>query len=147
MQDASLTIGRLARAAGVPVSTIRFYERRGILRPDGRSESNYRRYSRESVERLKLVRCGQGIGLSLKDVKELLRMVDSEKSPCKDIDKLLRARLADIRQRMRDLRKLERALVRSLESCCCSDSPSVCETVIRIKRDGKCPVEFCDSGA
>ena len=111
MQDTSLTIGRLARAAGVPVSTIRFYERRGILRPDGRSQSNYRKYSRQTLEKLKLVRCGQGIGLSLKDVRELIRLVDSEESPCRDIDKLLRARLEDIRQRMRDLRKLERALV------------------------------------
>ena len=146
MPDTTYTIGRLARSAGVPVSTVRFYERRGILRPEGRSAANYRRYSQASVEKLKLIRCGQGIGLSLKDVRELLRLIDTEKSPCKDVEQVLLRRLADVRQRMRDLRRIERALVKSLRVCCNGKEPGVCETIIRLKRDGQCPAEFCGCG-
>jgi MerR family mercuric resistance operon transcriptional regulator len=147
MPETTYTIGRLARSAGVRISTVRFYERRGILRPEGRSAANYRRYSQASVEKLKLIRCGQGIGLSLNDVRELLRLIDSEKSPCKDVEQVLQRRLADVRQRMRDLRRIERALVKSLRVCCDRKDPSVCETIVRLKRSGECPAEFCNCGA
>ena len=67
------TIGELAKAAGVPTSTVRYYEREGILRPAGRNGSNYRLYSREDVERLCFIRAAQGTGFTLRDVTELLR--------------------------------------------------------------------------
>ena len=56
------TIGELARAAGVPTSTVRYYEREGIVRPAGRSGSNYRLYSQQEIERLRFIRAAQGTG-------------------------------------------------------------------------------------
>ena len=110
MSDTPYTIGTLAKSANVPISTVRFYERRGILETESRSPANYRRYSQTSLEKLRLIRCAQGIGLSLKDARELLRLIDTEKSPCKGVEQVLLHRLTDIRQRMRDMRRLERAL-------------------------------------
>ena len=144
MPESSYTIGGLARAAGVPVSTVRFYERRGILRPDGRSRAIYRRYSDESLQKLRLIRCAQSIGLSLKDARELLRLIDSENCPCDDVEQVVRRRLADIRERMKELRRWERALEKSLRICCGGKETGVCETIIRLNRGGfNTPVEFC----
>lgn len=144
MPEISYTIGTLARAAGVPVSTVRFYERRGILRPEGRSRANYRRYSDDSLQKLRLIRCAQSIGLSLKDARELLRLIDSENCPCDDVEQVVRRRLADIRERMKELRRWERALEKSLRICCGGKETGVCETIIRLNRGGlKSPVEFC----
>ena len=146
MPDSNYTIGALARAAGVPVSTVRFYERRGILRPEGRSRSNYRRYTAESLQKLRLIRCAQSIGLSLKDARELLALIDSENCPCDDIEQVVRRRLADVRARMKELRRWERALEKSLRVCCAGDESGVCETIVRLNR-GACkpPAEFCAS--
>ena len=144
MSDTTYTIGALARAAGVPVSTVRFYERRGILRPDGRSRANYRRYSDESLQKLRLIRCAQSIGLSLRDARELLKLIDSENCPCDDVEQVVRRRLADIRERMRELRRWERALSKSLRVCCAGKETGVCETIIRLNRTAcKSPAEFC----
>ena len=73
----SMTIGELARAANVPTSTIRFYERRGLLDPDARTQSNYRTYSARAAERLKFIRSAQATGFSLEDVADLLKLTDS----------------------------------------------------------------------
>src|SRR5438876_10899472 len=69
-----MTIGQLAGAAGVATSTVRFYERAGLLRADHRSAGNYREYDEQSLERLRFIRSAQAVGLSLKDVVELLKL-------------------------------------------------------------------------
>ena len=68
---------------------MRFYERAGLLSPDDRTAGNYRRYTSESVERLRFIRSAQSVGLSVKDVSELLRLTDADESPCADVEKLL----------------------------------------------------------
>ena len=144
MSDPTYTIGTLARAAKVPVSTVRFYERRGILRPEGRSRANYRRYSDDSLQKLRLIRCAQGIGLNLKDARELLKLIDAERCPCGDVEQVVRRRLSDVRGRIKELRRWERALERSLRVCCAGDETGVCETIVRLNRRGNSdPAEFC----
>ncbi len=69
----NLTIGELAEAAGVPTSTVRYYERTGILKPGGRSPGNYRVYSESELERLRFIRAAQATGFTLGDIKALLR--------------------------------------------------------------------------
>jgi len=67
-----MTISQLAKATGFPVSTIRFYERRGLLRPAGRSSGNYRLYGRGAGERLTFIRAAQAAGFELPEIKALL---------------------------------------------------------------------------
>ncbi len=106
------TIGELAKAAGVPTSTVRYYEREGILRPAGRNGSNYRLYFREDVERLRFIRAAQGTAFTLRDETELLRP-----APCGKVQRLIERRLEAVADRMRELRHVQRVLRRSLEEC------------------------------
>ena len=106
------TIGELARSAGVPTSTVRYYEREGIVRPAGRSVSNYRLYSQADVDRLRFIRAAQATGFTLKDVTELLRP-----APCGEVQGLIEHRLESVAERMRELRHVQRVLRRSLDEC------------------------------
>ncbi len=106
------TIGELARSAGVPTSTVRYYEREGIVRPAGRSVSNYRLYSQADVDRLRFIRAAQATGFTLKDVTELLRP-----APCGKVQGLIEHRLESVAERMRELRHVQRVLRRSLDEC------------------------------
>ena len=134
------TIGQLARAADVPTSTIRFYERTGLFRPDGRSGSNYRQYTPEALARLRFIRSAQATGFSLDDVRDLLKLTDSDEAPCNDIAVLTHKRLGEVRRRIRELRHVERVLSQSLKNCCRGDSPDLCDRIIGLKErvSGKC---------
>jgi MerR family mercuric resistance operon transcriptional regulator len=126
------TIGQLAKAAGVPTSTVRFYERRGLLAPDARSESNYRAYNAESVERLRFIRAAQATGFSLKDIRGMLDLTYSEGPPCKEVAELITNRLVDVRERMKELRRVEKALSSALTSCC-NGGKDWCGEIERLK--------------
>jgi DNA-binding transcriptional MerR regulator len=132
-----LTIGQLSSAAGVATSTVRFYERQGLLKPDSRTASNYRTYSRASAERLKFIRAAQSSGFSLKDIREMLSLTHSESPPCDEITTLIEHRLSDVRQRLRELKRVERALSVSLKSCCRSE-PDWCNAIERLKGRTSC---------
>jgi DNA-binding transcriptional MerR regulator len=127
------TIGQLARAAAVPTTTIRFYERTGLFKPDGRTGSNYRQYSDRAVERLRFIRSAQATGFSLDDIRELLSLTDSDKAPCEEIAVLTKKRLAEIRKRLRELRHVERVLSTSLANCCKGTSPDLCDRIVGLK--------------
>jgi MerR family mercuric resistance operon transcriptional regulator len=131
-----LTIGQLADSAGVPTSTVRYYERSGLLKPDERSAGgNYRQYHARSVEKLKFIRSAQAVGLSLKEVADLLRLTDEETSPCDEVMAALRRRLDEVREKLKDLKRIERTLTAALDNCCQSDgAPSLCHQVERLKR-------------
>jgi MerR family mercuric resistance operon transcriptional regulator len=121
-----MTIGALAKSVGVPTTTVRFYERAGLLRPSHRSAGNYREYTDESVQRLRFIKSSQSVGLSVKDVKDLLAVTDADDSPCDEVQSLLQRRLTDVRQRMKDLRRIEKTLARALANCCTPNDPGLC---------------------
>src|SRR4051794_9407174 len=100
------SIGELAREAGVPTSTVRFYERRGLLKPETRSQSNYRLYGPQSVERLKFIRAMQSTGFSLSDIRALFELAFSNEPPCAEVLALARNRLVDVRQKIKDMRRI-----------------------------------------
>ena len=85
----SYTIGELARAAGVPTSTVRYYEKRGLLPPDARTGGNYPAYGESSLQRLSFNRTAQAAGLSLHDVAALLSTVVSGDTPCPEVRGML----------------------------------------------------------
>jgi|SRR5580658_7976213 MerR family mercuric resistance operon transcriptional regulator len=130
-----MTIGELAKVAGVPTSTVRFYERRGLLKPDSRTSSNYRTYSNSSAERLKFIRAAQATGFNLKDIREMLALAYSDEGPCDEVAALIGRRLADVKQRLRELNRIDRALTVALRSCC-KGGRDWCNEIERI-RGGK----------
>src|SRR5437867_9826856 len=135
-----LTIGELARAVDVPTSTIRFYERRGLLKPDARTSSNYRTYTARTAERLKFIRAAQASGFHLKDIREMLALTYSDDPPCAEVAALIERRLQDVRHRLRELKRVNRALTVSLKSCC-KGGPDWCNEIERLK--GRTCVRTC----
>lgn len=111
------TIGRLAKAADVPVSTLRYYERTGLVVPDARSDSNYRVYGRDALERLHFIRRAKDAGLTLDDIAALLDIQDGSSQPCDAVRELIEHRLAELDERMRDLEQLRGTLSELRETC------------------------------
>src|SRR5690349_1815186 len=102
------SIGQLAKAAGVASSTIRYYEREGLLKPEARSGGNYRVYTRGSLERLEFIRSAQAVGLSLADVGEMLDVASGSEEPCREVVALAERRLAEVRRKLEHLKTVEK---------------------------------------
>ena len=110
------SIGELARAAGVPSSTLRYYERSGLLTPAGRTGGNYRYYTGASLERLRFIRTCQEAGFPLRDVGALLALRRGT-DPRSEVRELVRHRLAEIDARLHGLRRVSRHLRAALARC------------------------------
>jgi len=111
------TIGQLAREAGVPTSTVRYYERRRLLRAAARSDGNYRLYGGDALERLRFIRSAQAAGFTLKDTTTLLQFRDGDTSPCCQVQELTKTRLERVRSELDHLNEVESLLKRWLRDC------------------------------
>lgn len=123
------TISQLAKAVGVPTTTLRYYERVGLLEPEDRSQGNYRLYTEESLRRLQFIRAAQATGFTLDDVKELMSVQGDKTPSCQDVQMLIEERLADIEQRLKDLRHVQRVLKSALEKCRETEQAGCCHIV------------------
>src|SRR5690242_15561019 len=94
-----LTMGRLAGAAQVKVSTLRFYERSGLLRKPLRAASNYRLYPNEAAERVRFIRRAQELGFTLTEIKQLLALRVASESTCADVRQRAHDKIRDIEER------------------------------------------------
>lgn len=115
--DPSLTVSRLAHAAKVGIPTLRFYDRSGLLPKPVRSASNYRLYPSESVRRIRFIRRAQQLGFSLSEVKELLNLRLSDRTSCAHVRKRAEAKIADIQERIRSLKRMGQALTKLAAGC------------------------------
>lgn len=123
----ALTIGALARAAGLPISTLRYYERAGLLRPRSRSASNYRLYGSADLQRLRFIRAAQVTGFTLEDVALLLRP-----SSCQRVQQLIEDRLSRVETRLAELRHVRQVLRRSLAECRAHEASGRCAVVAEL---------------
>lgn len=113
-----LTIGQAAEAAGVAATTLRYYEREGLLRPALRSQARYRLYDADAVERLRFIRAAQAVGFTLDDIRLLLELESDDGNYCRsEVQKLMERRLADVKQKMKDLKRVQAVLGRALDRC------------------------------
>jgi DNA-binding transcriptional MerR regulator len=127
------TIGWLAREAGVPASTVRYYERSRLLRPDGRTDGNYRIYGPEALERLRFIRAAQAIGLTLDDITTLLDFRDGRTAPCREVQTLIEERLSELKQRLEQLHHVQTVLHSSLRMCRKTERRGRCEVIEKLK--------------
>ena len=111
----TFSIGSFAKAAGVNVETIRFYQRKRLLAEPDRPPGGIRRYGKAEVARVKFVKSAQRLGFSLDEVAQLLRLEDGTR--CKEAASLAALRLADVRRRLADLNRMETALAALVEQC------------------------------
>lgn len=113
-----MTIGEVSRATGVARTALRYYEGAGILAPMARNRAGYRLYEAQAVERLRFIRSAQAIGFNLDDIRTLLKLDQSQGKSCQtEVQQLLERRLADVDEKMKELRRVRRALRRALDQC------------------------------
>ena len=113
-----LTIGQLAKQAGVGVETIRFYEREGLIaEPERRPSSRYRQYPPQAVRRVRFIRHAKDLGFTLKEIQELLELRVAPESTCADVRKRARDKVADIEERIVSLQRMKAALERLAKRC------------------------------
>ena len=112
-----LTIGRLSEKTGCHLETIRYYERIGLMPATRRSEGGHRLYHDEDVRRLAFIRRSRELGFALNDIRALLRLVETQRQTCTQVRDITLAHLADVRQKLADLRRLERVLAGTVARC------------------------------
>ncbi len=117
MQPKRLTIGQVAKQSGVNVETLRYYERRRLLSPDGYRDSGYRLYGPDAVRKLGFIKNAQELGFSLKEIAELLRLRLRGRARCADVKRRAQAKLTDVEGRIERLQAMGRVLKELLRSC------------------------------
>ena len=118
--DGVLTIGRLAESAGVPVDTVRYYLRRGLLSEPSRSAGNYREFSREDSDRLRLIVQAKTAGFTLGEIGTLLDSLDADDLSCSDLRSAVRRKIGRLEQGIRRSRESIDHLAGLLDRCDCN---------------------------
>ena len=125
----SLTIGGLAKAAAVHVETVRYYQRRGLLREPARPLNGIRRYAAADVSRLRFIRHAQQSGLTLDEVQALLRL--SGRPACNASRTLAAKKLIEIEERIQILTRLRREL-RAWVAACDANTADACPAIEKL---------------
>jgi Hg(II)-responsive transcriptional regulator len=121
-----LRIGALAKAAGVGVETVRFYERKGLLLEPPRALSGYRQYPPDTVDRLRFIRRAQRLGFSLHEISELLDLRVNEVAACGEVEVRAQAKLSEVSEKIAELQSIEAALMRLVSACEAREATSDC---------------------
>ncbi|MCM2475847.1 helix-turn-helix domain-containing protein [Rhizobium sp. CG5] len=110
-------IGEISRRTGVKVPTIRYYEQMGLLQAPDRSEGNQRRYGRPELDRLTFIRHARDLGLTIEAIRDLIALSQHPERPCGEADRIAKAHLDDVREKIAKLRRLETELQRIVSHC------------------------------
>jgi Hg(II)-responsive transcriptional regulator len=116
-RTAELTIGKVARGAGLAIDTVRYYEREGLLEKPARTASGYRHYSSDAVARLRFIRQAKELGFSLHEIKELLSLRVMQGKSCADVRAHAEHKIADVDRRIANLKRVRGALVKLTSAC------------------------------
>lgn len=128
----TLTIGTLAKAAGVNVETIRFYQRKGLLPEPERTHGSIRRYAQAELLRLHFIKSAQRLGFTLEEIAQLLRLEDG--AHCGEARALAEEKLTDVRARLADLQKIESVLAQLVRGCRSAKSTVNCPLIEALQR-------------
>lgn len=112
-----MQIGEAAKAAGLPVKTVRYYADIGLIAPSERSESGYRQYSRSEIMKLIFARRARAFGFTIDQTRELLSLYQDDARSSSDVKAIASAHLAEIEEKMRDLEALRDELSHLVEAC------------------------------
>lgn len=132
-RENALTIGRLAEAVGVNVETVRFYQRRNLLREPPRPPGGIRYYTVEDIARVKFIKSAQRLGFCLDEILQLLPL--DEGMQCDSAAELAAQRLDDVRARLQDLRRVEATLANLLEQCRQGEEKVACPLIVALHAD------------
>ncbi len=110
MKQDKMKIGELARVTCLTVKSIRYYELLQLLAEAPRTESGYRIYGQEAVERLQFIKKAKRLGLSLDEIKDILELHESQQAPCVHVLALLERKIADVDGIIEDLQSFRQDL-------------------------------------
>lgn len=118
-----MTRGELAKRTGCNLETIRYYEKIGLMPAPKRSQSGYRQYEAEHDRRLRFIMRGRELGFAIDDLKNLLDLVDRRAVSCVQVEKMAKGHIAVIRNKISDLKRMERVLGQTVKLCSGEDVP------------------------
>jgi DNA-binding transcriptional MerR regulator len=108
-------IGEVARLTGTGIETLRFYERSGLLDRPARTAGNYRLYDAEALLTLQFIKRAQTLGFTLDEIRQIIAESRTGRSPCAEVREIVRERLRELDERLRQMRKHRHALARTLQ--------------------------------
>ena len=120
------TISKVAKELDINIETVRFYERRGLIDQPLKPEMGYRHYTDDIVNRIRFIKRAQELGFTLEEIANLLNLNDS---PCSQVQHLAEHKLRTVKEKMADLRRLEKALHELLDQCHSNDDKSHCPII------------------
>ncbi|EDY86173.1 Zn(II)-responsive transcriptional regulator [gamma proteobacterium HTCC5015] len=131
MNTTSNKIGHVAKALGVSVDTLRFYEREGLLVPSLRSEAGYRLYSAQDVQRGHFIMHAKAVGFSLAEIAQLLDLeVTRDAQTCHDVKQVVDDKIQEIESKILDLRKMKQSLKGLSDACCGGEESAIHCTIL-----------------
>jgi len=131
------TIGQLAKAVGVNIQTVRYYERLRLLGPSARRPSGYRIYGEHEERRLRFIKNAQALGFTLQEIAELLSLRVNSTARCGDVQRRAQAKLAQVTAKMRDLRALALVLQDLIRTCRAGQPTEQCPILTSLENEGK----------
>jgi MerR family mercuric resistance operon transcriptional regulator/MerR family gold-responsive transcriptional activator of gol and ges genes len=130
------TIGRLAKAVGVNIQTVRYYERRRLLAPTARMPSGYRLYGDQAVRRLRFIKNAQALGFTLREIAELLNLRINSAARCGDVLRKAQAKLTQVEAKVHDLEALAQALRDLIRACKAGQPTDRCPILKSLEEKG-----------
>lgn len=110
-----LKIGDVSKQSGIGIEALRFYEKSGLLERPSRTESGYRVYDPQVLDRLAFIKQSQALGFSLDEIRRIIEDARKGHSPCAEVREIVRRRLEELDERMRELRRYRKELSDTLE--------------------------------
>ncbi len=121
-----LTVSSVAKQAKVNIETLRYYERRKVLPKPSRTESNYRLYSEDTVQKLRLIKRAQDLGFSLEEIKVLLSLKASPRDRCDRVYRQAKDKVNDIDGKIKTLQRMRKALSKLMSECTSRETVTEC---------------------
>ena len=113
--DQGMKIGEVSKRSGVGIEALRFYEKSGLLNRPGRTYSGYRVYGEDVLERIAFIKQAQILGFTLDEIKQLITHKQAGENPCAEVRETVRIRLAELDERIKQMRKYRNDLAAALE--------------------------------
>ena len=130
-----LSIGKVAKKTGVNIDTVRYYERRQLLEEPTRSPSGYRQYLPDTVRRIKFIKRAQGLGFSLDEIDELLRLKVDDETTCDEVKIRVETKYSEIQAKIETLQNLQGALTELIKNCDLRQPTESCPILSALDKD------------
>ncbi len=122
----SKTIGKIAKEIGINIETVRFYERKGLIKQPVKPMQGYRQYPIETINRIRFIRRSQELGFTLNEIESLLSLNDS---PCRQVEELAKKKLVAVQTKQAALLLLEKALLEHIDQCQSNKDDTYCPII------------------